>query len=61
VCVCVCFILCGIVFDHVMVTGRKTTTKATQSKVGKGSGEGYEEEEFNIRRRSKPENMPKRT
>jgi hypothetical protein len=31
-----------------MVTGRKTTTRTTRKKVGKGSGKAYEAEEFNI-------------
>jgi hypothetical protein len=31
-----------------LVTGRKTTTRTTGSKVGKGSAEGYVGEEFNI-------------
>jgi hypothetical protein len=30
------------------VTGRKTTTRTTGSNVGKGSGEDYEAEEFNV-------------
>jgi hypothetical protein len=40
-----------------MVTGTKTTMRRTGSKVGKGSGEGYEAEEFNIRRSNKPATM----
>jgi len=30
------------------VTGRKTTTRTTGSNVGKGSGESYEAEGFNV-------------
>jgi hypothetical protein len=30
------------------VTGRKTTTRTTGSNMGKGSGEGYEAEGFNV-------------
>jgi hypothetical protein len=30
------------------VTGRKTTTRTTRSNVGKGRGEGYEVEGFNV-------------
>jgi len=31
-----------------LVIGRKTTTGTTGSEVGKGNGEGYEAEEFNM-------------
>jgi hypothetical protein len=31
-----------------LVTVMKTTTRMIKSKKGKGSGEGYEEDEFNI-------------
>jgi hypothetical protein len=39
--------------NNEMLTGRKTT-RTIRSKVGKGSGEDYEAEEFNVGRRNKP-------
>jgi hypothetical protein len=40
-----------------LVTVMKKTTGTIKSKVGEGSEEGYEEEEFNIRQRNQPASM----